>query len=49
MKHKDLTNAEFKMALSEWNAGQRKLLTKEALIAIAEHFETLFNQSFHTR
>ena len=42
MKHADLTNVEFKVALSEWNAGQRKLLTKEAVIAIAEHFESLY-------
>jgi len=39
----DLTNAEFKMALSEWNAGQRRLLMKEALIAIAEHYQSLYS------
>jgi hypothetical protein len=43
LKHGDLTNVEFKVALSEWNAGQRRLLTKEALIAIAEHYESLYS------
>ena len=38
----ELSNQQFKLALSEWNDGQRKLLTKEAVIAIAEHFETLY-------